>query len=90
MPITADNVDNLGGRIVGGSVGLKARNDLNNIGGSIEARNAAVLTAGHDVNIHTTTSSQTGAQGSRTAIDRVTGVYVRAPTRSATGRKPVR
>ncbi|RYH62905.1 MAG: hypothetical protein EON54_08890, partial [Alcaligenaceae bacterium] len=79
VSITADNIDNLGGRIVGGNVGLNARNDLNNIGGSIEARNAAVLTAGHDVNIRTTTSSQTGAQGSRTAIDRVAGVYVTNP-----------
>ncbi|RYF54694.1 MAG: filamentous hemagglutinin, partial [Comamonadaceae bacterium] len=79
VSITADNIDNLGGRIVGGSVGLNARTDLNNIGGSIEARNAAVLTAGRDINIRTTTSSQSGAQGSRTAIDRVAGVYVTNP-----------
>lgn len=79
VSIHADNVRNLGGRIVGDSVGIAARNDLDNIGGSIEARNAAVLTAGHDINIRSTTSTQTSAQGSRTNLDRVAGVYVTNP-----------
>ncbi|MGJ7488483.1 filamentous hemagglutinin N-terminal domain-containing protein [Variovorax sp. LT2P21] len=79
VSINADNVNNLGGRIAGGSVGINARNDLNNIGGSIEARSAAVLTAGRDINIRTTTSTQTSSQGSRTNIDRVAGVYVTNP-----------
>lgn len=79
VSIHADNVRNLGGRIVGDSVGIAARNDLDNIGGSIEARNAAVLTAGHDINLRSTTSTQTSAQGSRTNLDRVAGVYVTNP-----------
>lgn len=79
VAITADNIQNLGGRITGGSVGLTARNDLNDFGGTIEARNAAVLAAGHDVNVASTTQTQVGAQGSRTNLDRIAGVYVTNP-----------
>ncbi|WGT61495.1 filamentous hemagglutinin N-terminal domain-containing protein [Variovorax paradoxus] len=81
VKIDAENVNNLGGRIVGGSIGINARNDLNNIGGSITARDSAVLTAGRDINIRTTTQSASGAGGlvSTTTIDRVAGVYVTNP-----------
>ncbi|WP_445286458.1 two-partner secretion domain-containing protein [Variovorax atrisoli] len=76
VSITADNVNNLdGGRIVGGSVGIDARNNINNIGASITARDAAVLKAGGDINIETTTRSR----GTTTAIDRVAGIYVTNP-----------
>jgi len=73
--IDAGNVGNLGGRIDGGAIGINARNDLSNIGGSITARDAAVLTAGRDIDIRTTTSTAAG----NTAIDRVAGVYVTNP-----------
>jgi filamentous hemagglutinin len=79
VAIHADNIDNLGGRIDGGSVGLDATRDLNNIGGSITARDSAVLKAGHDIHIQTTTNTQSGVQGVRTGIDRVAGVYVTNP-----------
>ncbi|WP_276312244.1 hemagglutinin repeat-containing protein [Variovorax guangxiensis] len=76
VSITADNVNNLdGGRIAGGSVGINARNNINNIGASITARDAAVLTAGGDINVETTTRSR----GTSTGIDRVAGVYVTDP-----------
>ena len=76
VSITADNVNNLdGGRIAGGSVGINARNNINNIGASITARDAAVLTAGGDINVETTTRSR----GMSAAIDRVAGVYVTNP-----------
>ncbi|MGJ7500266.1 hemagglutinin repeat-containing protein [Variovorax sp. ZT5P49] len=75
VKIDAENVSNLGGRIVGGSIGINARNDLNNIGGSITARDSAVLTAGRDINIRTTTQTA----GTSTGIDRVAGVYVTNP-----------
>ncbi|MET3391088.1 filamentous hemagglutinin [Variovorax sp. 1140] len=76
VSISADNVNNLdGGRIVGGSVGINARNNINNIGASITGRDAAVLTAGGDINVETTTRSR----GTSTAIDRVAGVYVTNP-----------
>jgi filamentous hemagglutinin len=77
VSINAENVNNLaGGRIAGGSVGLNARNDINNIGASITADNAAILTAGRDINVKTTTAS--GAAGNSN-IDRVAGVYVSNP-----------
>ena len=82
VKIDAENVNNLGGRIAGGAVGINARNDLNNIGGSITARDAAVLTAGRDINIQSTTQSASigiGNGSSNTAIDRVAGVYVTNP-----------
>ncbi|MDQ0027816.1 filamentous hemagglutinin [Variovorax paradoxus] len=75
VKINAENVNNLGGRIAGGSIGINARNDLNNIGGSITARDAAVLTAGRDINVRTTTQTA----GANTAIDRIAGVYVTNP-----------
>ncbi len=76
VSITADNVDNLGGRIAAGSLSVHARRDLDNLGGTIEARDAAVLTAGGDINVQSTTRTQTNAQGHRTNTDRVAGVYV--------------
>jgi filamentous hemagglutinin len=75
VSINAENVDNLGGRIAGGSIYIDARNDLNNIGGSITARDGAVLEAGRDINVRTTTQSAGGTTG----IDRVAGVYVTNP-----------
>jgi filamentous hemagglutinin len=76
VKIDAENVNNLGGRIVGGSIGINARNDINNIGGSITADNAVLLTAGRDINVQTTTQS---ASNGNTAIDRIAGVYVTNP-----------
>lgn len=78
LAINAQNIDNLGGRMDGGQVNLNALHDLNNIGGSINARDAAMLTAGNDINIRTTTGNATGLlTGSN--IDRVAGVYVSNP-----------
>ncbi|MEJ8859982.1 hemagglutinin repeat-containing protein [Variovorax robiniae] len=76
VDIKADTINNLGGRISGGNVALDAKADLNNIGGSISADNAAVLKAGRDINIQSTTQSPgPGA----TNLDRVAGVYVNNP-----------
>jgi filamentous hemagglutinin len=77
--IDKDNVDNLGGRIAGGDLSIHARADLNNVGGSITARDSARLTAGRDINMETTTRTQGGALASRTNIDRVAGVYASNP-----------
>ncbi|QWP74826.1 hemagglutinin repeat-containing protein [Lysobacter sp. K5869] len=78
LAINAQNIDNLGGRLDGGQVNLNARNDLNNLGGSITARDAAILTAGNDINLRTTTRDATGLlTGSN--IDRVASIYVANP-----------
>ncbi len=76
VDITAENIQNLGGRINGNDVSLQARTDLNNLGGQIKAANSLSVTAGRDLNIASTTSTQTNAQGSVTNIDRVAGLYV--------------
>jgi len=78
--LTADSVQNLGGRIHGDAVSVAAKTDLNNIGGTISANSLLVATAGRDINIETTTRSATSAVGgntfSRTTTDRVAGLYV--------------
>jgi filamentous hemagglutinin len=76
VKINADNIDNLAGRISGGSVALNATHDVNNIGGTIDAKNALSVTAGHDINVKTTTAS--GSAGNAN-IDRVAGLYVSNP-----------
>ena len=76
VSINANTIDNLGGRISGGQVGLKAQVDINNIGGTIEARDKLILEAGRDINVRTTTAS--GGMGN-TNVDRVAGLYVTNP-----------
>jgi len=83
VSITADNVNNLGGRISGGNVALDARADINVIGGTIDARDSLALMAGNDINVRTTTSSSSsssqGGSSSATSIDRIAGLYVTNP-----------
>ncbi|KQU90987.1 hypothetical protein ASC78_18525 [Variovorax sp. Root318D1] len=76
VSINANTIDNLGGRISGGQVGLTAQVDINNIGGTIDARDKLSLDAGRDINVRTTTAS--GGMGN-TNIDRVAGLYVTNP-----------
>jgi filamentous hemagglutinin len=76
LALNAYNVNNLGGRMTANDVSIAASNDLNNLGGQIEATNSLVVTAGHDINVMSTTSTQTSSQGSRTNINRVAGLYV--------------
>ncbi|WP_454909647.1 hemagglutinin repeat-containing protein [Variovorax gossypii] len=75
VKIDADNINNLGGRISGGSVDLKARTDLNNIGGTIDARDSLKIDAGRDINVRSTTQTN----GFNTNVDRVAGLYVTNP-----------
>ncbi|MGI4938319.1 MAG: hemagglutinin repeat-containing protein, partial [Janthinobacterium lividum] len=76
VALTADNLDNLGGRILGKDVRVETRTDLNNIGGTIAASNSLLAQAGRDLNVGSTTSTQTNAQGSPTNVNRVAGLYV--------------
>jgi filamentous hemagglutinin len=76
VSLSAENVRNLGGQISGVDVGVSARTDLDNIGGSIKADNSLTVMAGRDLKVASTVSKQTNAQGSRTNIDRVAGLYV--------------
>ena len=55
---------------------IAARTDINNLGGTIEAVNSLQVAAGRDLNVISTTSTQSNDQGSRTNINRVAGLYV--------------
>lgn len=79
--ITAQNVHNLGGRLGGGqSTRITARQDINNIGGSIAALDQLRLDADRDITVRSTTSQGRGNTGqgvySSQGIDRVAGLYV--------------
>ena len=52
------------------------RTDLSNLGGVIDAANSLSATAGRDINIASTTRDTASAQGKRTGIDRVAGLYI--------------
>lgn len=83
VQLSGENLRNLDGRITGDAVSLKARVDLDNIGGIIDARDALVAMAGRDINVVTTTRSDTKVAGlsdfSRTNVDRMAGLYVTNP-----------
>ncbi|WP_429773912.1 polymorphic toxin-type HINT domain-containing protein, partial [Acinetobacter bereziniae] len=80
VQITADNVQNLNGRIHGNQVAIDTKKDLNNIGGQISAKESMALKVGGNLNIESTTlSTQSkigGFSSSQTSIDRVAGIYV--------------
>ncbi|WP_406626440.1 hemagglutinin repeat-containing protein [Acinetobacter soli] len=80
VQITADNVQNLNGRIQGNQVAIETQKDLNNIGGQIIAKDTMALKVGGNLNIESTTrisESQVGNfSASSTNLDRVAGLYV--------------
>lgn len=77
--LNAQNIHNLAGRIRGADVTVAATNDLHNTGGQIIATDSLIATAGRDLNITSTTRTQTGSTGSRTNINRVAGLYASNP-----------
>ncbi|PIT74199.1 hemagglutinin repeat-containing protein [Limnohabitans sp. G3-2] len=83
VQINANNIQNMGGKVSGAAVAMQATQDINNIGGQIQAQNAALLSAGRDINLRTTTQSSSHRAGnnsfSQTGIDRVAGLYVSGP-----------
>jgi filamentous hemagglutinin len=87
--LTAENIQNLGGRIRSDVVSVAARNDLNNIGGEISANSALIARAGRDINVETTTRDSTSSTGSnsfaRTSVDQVAGLYVTGDGKNGSG-----
>jgi filamentous hemagglutinin len=83
LNVSADNIQNLGGQMRADSVSLAVRQDFNNIGGMIQGVSSAIVTAGRDLNLTTTTQgSATQAGGNsfaKTGIDRIAGLYVSGP-----------
>jgi filamentous hemagglutinin len=76
VSIQAGTLDSIGGRIRGEAVSLTARNDINLTGAEVRAGSSLAINAGRDLNITSTTASSNNAQGSRTVVDRVAGLYV--------------
>ncbi|MDC5432924.1 filamentous hemagglutinin N-terminal domain-containing protein [Acinetobacter baumannii] len=80
VQITANNINNLMGRIQGNTVDITTKKDLNNIGGQISAKEAMVVKVGGNLKIETTTRTSTSQVGdfgsSTTGVDRVAGLYV--------------
>ena len=91
VQLNAANIDNLGGRISGSDVALTAQQDpstgsggtIDNRGGTVDATDSLIASAGRDINVVSTTrdSESQAGQGSftRTAIERVAGLYVSGP-----------
>jgi filamentous hemagglutinin len=68
--ISANNVRNLTGIIAGAQVGIMAKQDIDNIGGSVVATNLLKLNAGRDINVTTTTvSSDPGAAAAPATLE---------------------
>lgn len=80
VQITADNVNNLMGRIQGNAVDITSKKDLNNIGGSIQAKDTMAMNVGGNLNVTSTTRTTDtqvgGFSASTTGLDRVAGLYV--------------
>ncbi|WP_281661652.1 two-partner secretion domain-containing protein, partial [Microvirgula aerodenitrificans] len=76
VSLSAENLKNLGGRITGSHVDVRARTDLDNIGGTIDAGKQLSAIAGRDLNLITTTRSNSNEQSSVTHVARVAGLYV--------------
>ena len=84
LAMTANNINNLGGRISANELTLDAKQDLNNIGGLIAAQDSLNIKAGRDINVVSTTQSAQNTAGAsnftRTNLDRVAGLYVTNPS----------
>jgi filamentous hemagglutinin len=80
VKIDAGTFDNLGGRISGGNVALITTGNLNIIGGTMDARDALTIHAGGDLDVRSTTRSNSGGIGGvSTNQDKIAGLYVTNP-----------
>ena len=80
VQITADNVQNLNGRIQGNQIAIETQKDLSNIGGKIIAKDTMALKVGGNLNIESTTRTSESQVGnfsaSSTNLDRAAGLYI--------------
>ncbi|WP_338809295.1 hemagglutinin repeat-containing protein [Neisseria leonii] len=74
--IHTDTLDNTGGRVHARQAAVSAVQDINNIGGTLSARDTLLLQAGGNINSRSTTARSQNAQGSSTYLERVTGIYI--------------
>ncbi|MGE8572673.1 MAG: hemagglutinin repeat-containing protein [Acinetobacter amyesii] len=80
IQISADNINQLNGRMQANQIDLKTTKDLNNIGGTITAVESASLNIGGNFNQSSTTQTTVNKIGasefSREGFDRKAGIYV--------------
>ncbi|WHZ11507.1 MAG: Putative large exoprotein involved in heme utilization or adhesion of ShlA/HecA/FhaA family [Burkholderiaceae bacterium] len=80
VQISATDIADIGGRITGNQVGLAATRDINVVGGSVEAVQTLLASAGRDINVASSTrTNQGGTQEngySNTVLDRVGSLSV--------------
>ena len=81
--ISANNINQLNGRIESNQLALKTQKDLNNIGGTISAKTSATLDIGGDFNHRSTTYDAQNIEGEnafiRQGLDRKAALYVGSP-----------
>ncbi len=81
--ISANNINQLNGRIESNQLALKTQKDLNNIGGAISAKTSAALDIGGDFNHRSTTYDAQNIEGEnvfiRQGMDRKAALYVGQP-----------
>ena len=78
--LSAENIHNLAGRITGDDVSLTARNDINVIGGIVDASSRLSVVAGRDINVVTTTRDSRSTAGALPRSDAASGVDLAAVT----------
>ncbi|MCG9060187.1 hemagglutinin repeat-containing protein, partial [Laribacter hongkongensis] len=76
LAINAGTIQNMGGRMTGQDVLVATRNDFNNVGGTLDASRNLGISAGGDLNVTSTTRSNSNAQSSHTSLNRLAGLYV--------------
>ncbi|MGE8654479.1 MAG: hemagglutinin repeat-containing protein [Acinetobacter gandensis] len=80
IQISADNINQLNGRMQANQIDLKTTKDLNNIGGTITAVESASLNIGgnfnHSSTTQTTVNKISASEFSREGFDRKAGIYV--------------
>ncbi|RZG78532.1 filamentous hemagglutinin N-terminal domain-containing protein [Acinetobacter sp. WCHAc060033] len=83
VSISANNINQLNGRIESNQLALKTQKDLNNIGGTISAKTSAILDIGGDFNHRSTIYDAQNIEGEnafiRQGIDRKAALYVGSP-----------
>jgi len=80
LALTAQNVENLGGRIQADKVSVQARENLDNLGGLIGAVDSLAISAGNDLNVISSTHDSSSEQGTRSNLSRVAGLFVSGST----------
>ncbi|MGC9562207.1 filamentous hemagglutinin N-terminal domain-containing protein, partial [Brachymonas sp. M4Q-1] len=86
VDLGADNIHNVGGRITGQNVALTASRDLTIEGGTVDASQNLLVSAGRDLAITSTTATEQDPANTylHTGIDRVAGLYLSGTSGSGT------